>query len=323
MLYGRLEHRYFIMKIDHILCALQLCFEDSSSDIIEISKHTSRGFSMNLNSVYWKQLREISYGHTDKITVTIIKNEEPLEVERFNSLELIRNYPNATSICIAGLKQLDFDRFNHEYAAQFTNIHYWKCPLVADLSSLGGLSKVEYMTYFWNQRSTRLWDMSGNESLRGLLIDAFSRMHKLDDVCSAPVLNDFWVHSGYSLSHYFVNSLWPLVKCASLEDLRLIVHVIDQDPMPLLHMPKLKNLLFSEDLFTTEQIAMLKALLPDVECELFVPYIIWGEESEEKNVKVTGKRKPFLHSVRDADRLEKYKKQFFDLVEKYKSEQPH
>lgn len=271
---------------------------------------------MDLESVLL-QRNKIRWGHTDKITVTILLDETTFDFVRFNDLDQISEYSNAKSIAIAGLRQNDFDRFIADFAHQFETVHFWKCPYVMDLSSLGTLRNVKYITYFWNQRATRMWDMSNNISLIGLEFECFSRMHILDDITTAPKLKELDFNRGIALGNYSINTLWPLIKSKSLENLFFDTFIGDQDPMPLLQIPKLKKLFFPSNMFTTEEIAMLTAKLPDVECHAFAPCIAY-DNMNDKSVAIVGKRKPWLDPEKDAERIEKYKKQFEALVEKYK-----
>lgn len=62
---------------------------------------------------------------------------------------------------------------------------------------------------------------------------------------------------------------------------------------------------------------MLTAKLPNVDCPVFVPYIAF-DNMDGKSVAIVGKRKPWLDPEKDAKRIEKYKKQFEDFVNKYK-----
>jgi hypothetical protein len=273
---------------------------------------------MDLKSVLL-QRNKIRYGHSDKITITLVTNETTFEFTRFNEMDQISKYPNARSIAIAGLRQDDFERFISDFAHQFEIIHFWKCPYVSDLSSLGTLRSVKYITYFWNQRSERLWDMVGNNSLMGLEFECFTRMHILNDIISALYLKELCLSRGIALGNYSIKTLRPLINCKSIETLSFDTFIDDHDPLPLLKIPTLKNLFFPCNMFTTEEIANLTAKLPDVRCNAFAPYIAYDNMCG-KSVAVVGKRKPWLDPEKDASRIEMYKKQFETLVEKYKND---
>jgi hypothetical protein len=107
------------------------------------------------------------YGHTDKVTVSIPLDQEKKSISRIIGLDGIADYPEATHICLAGLRQQDFNAFISRFGRQFEVIHFWKCPYINDLSPLESLTSVKYITYFWNQKATRFWDMSKNTSFIG------------------------------------------------------------------------------------------------------------------------------------------------------------
>ncbi len=259
----------------------------------------------------------VRWGSQERITITLLLNETTFEYVRIYDLEQIREYPYVKSIIIAGLKQADFERFITDFANQFEVIQFWKCPYISDLTSLETLRNVKFITYFWNQRATRLWDMSSNRSLIGLEFECFTRMHLLDDIMTAENLRYLVLDRGIALGNYSISSLWPLIKCKSLEYLSFNTFIEDHNPMPLLQISNLKELIFPTNMFTTEEIAMLTAKLPNVECNAFVPYICF-DSITGKSVLIVGKRKPWLDPDKDAKRIDKYKKQFETLVEKYK-----
>src|SRR5688500_12675078 len=89
-------------------------------------------------------------------------------------IDMIRQFPRATEISISGLTQNTFEYFIENYGSQFKAIIFWKCPLVQDLKAMEFLNKVEYIVYFWNQRSKNLWDFSKTESLKGFCFDDFT-----------------------------------------------------------------------------------------------------------------------------------------------------
>ena len=243
------------------------------------------------------------------------------------TLDEIRQHPAATKIVLSGLRQNTFDYFVENYARQFEVIHFWKCPLVEDLSMLSGLEKVKYVLFFFNQRATRLWDMTNNEAMVGLSLDDFSRMHTLDDIPSAPSLEEF--HVGNKVwTKQILESLKPLSFCKTVKNLSFSAKtIVDNDITPIANMASLEELIFFDKLFTTEQIAWLTAKMPHVKSMVLAPYwqhepIRWETSSgiKMKDTRVCGKGKPFLDSQLDKKRLEKHVAEFFALVEKYSHE---
>ena len=97
-------------------------------------------------------------------------------------IDSIRQYPDAKSIIISGLEQKTFEYFISEYGNQFQSISFWKNKSVENLSMLSELEHIEFITYFFNQKVTKLWDMRKNKKLKGLQIDDFTRLHTIDEI---------------------------------------------------------------------------------------------------------------------------------------------
>jgi hypothetical protein len=239
-------------------------------------------------------------------------------------IEVLRNHPEATEIWIGGLTQETFEYFVDTYGQQFRVIHFWKCPLITDFSRLERLTRVEYLLFFWNQRVSRLWDMSRNLNLRGISFDDFTRLRTLEEIPLAPRLEEL----------YFVDRIWnafvaeslkPLAKARMLRSLRFTaLRIVDNDITPLAEIPNLEVLEFPPRLFTIEQVAWLTSKLPHVRSSVLCPYLRldspFDHEGIMKDVLVIGKGKPFLNSYVDQDRLEKYETQFSSLVKQYTQE---
>jgi hypothetical protein len=237
-------------------------------------------------------------------------------------IDEIKNFPNANEIRISGLTQENFNYFIDSYGQQFKVIEFWKCPLISDLTKLEQLSNVEYLIFFWNQRATHLWDLSKNLQLKGLSFDDFTRMHTLAEIPLAPVLEE--LNFGDKVwNKYVLESLEPLCEAKKLKSLIFSAKKIeDNDITPLSKICSLERLEFPTNLFTTEQVAWLTANTKNVNSSVLAPYLkvkYPNEYSENKeDVIVIGKRKPFLNSLKDRTRLDKYEKDFWGLVEKYR-----
>jgi hypothetical protein len=74
-------------------------------------------------------------------------------------------------------------------------------------------------------------------------------------------------------------------------------------------------------MFTTRQVAWLRARLPDsLQSESLAPTMQFRPtlEEDDKDVLLVGKRKPFLNSVRDAARIRKHVDGFWATVEEFR-----
>lgn len=241
-------------------------------------------------------------------------------------LDRIREHPAATEITLSGLKQDTFEYFIANYAQQFKAIHFWKCPLVSDLAPLESLPGLEYVVWFWNQRAERLWDVSKNTSLRGFAFEDFTRLHDLSRIQEAPALEE--LNFGDKIwSTYVLGSLGPVGECAGLKRLTFSAKkIVDGRIEPLARLTRLEHIDFPANLFTTEQVAWLKAHLPEgIDSSVLSAYrklrqpLPW--KGKTKDVLVIGKRKPFLDSTIDKARLERYVAEF-DAMHRWFLEHP-
>lgn len=229
---------------------------------------------------------------------------------------------NATEIWISGLTQDTFEYFVETYGQQFKIICFWKCPLITDFKMLETLTNIEYLIFFWNQRVTHLWDLSKNPKLRGLSFDDFTRMHTLEEIPLAPILEELYFGDKI-WNKYILDSLTPLSRTKKLKTLIFSAKKInDNDITPLAKIVKLERLEFNGNLFSTEQIAWLTANTVNIISSVLAPYKKLKNplktEGKTKDILVIGKRKPFLNSQKDKVRLEKYEREFNDLVIKYR-----
>ena len=242
-------------------------------------------------------------------------------------LAAIESHPDATVLTVSGLDQSAFEALVRIYGAQFSGIHFWKCPRVADLTPLEDLPNLTHVAFFWNQRATRLWDFSRTPQLRGLNFDDFTRVHDLSDLRTAAGLEEL----------EFGNKVWPKFVCRSLDPLKSLARlrrltfsgkrVEDGRIEPLAALRKLEYLGFPSNLFTTEQVAWLRARLPEAATGPFLePIRVFPREPEgalrETDVLVVGKRKPWLNSEKDAERIQRYVDDFRRMVADFKRD-PH
>lgn len=83
----------------------------------------------------------------------------------------------------------------------------------------------------------------------------------------------------------------------------------------------LRHFSCASNLFSTEDLARLVAARPDLQGNALRPFIQFEERGPDyKDVLICGKRKPFLSSATDRDRIEKYVASFERLVAEYRAE---
>lgn len=236
-------------------------------------------------------------------------------------LEAIADSPDATAIPISGLDQGTFEHFVSAYGRQFTGIHFWKCPRIADLSPLQDLPQLTHVAYYWNQRTTRLWDLSETPNLRELHFEDFTRLNVLDDLANGSLLEDLifgnavWVTSAYA-------TLDPLAGLERLRHLKFSAkRILDGRIQPLASLTQLESLSFPANLFTTEQCAWLRARLPDSAAGRILEPLMKLDKPlvSGKDTLVIGKRKPWLNSATDRGRVAAYEANFWQQVEEFRA----
>ena len=235
-------------------------------------------------------------------------------------IDSIRQYPDAKSIIISGLEQKTFEYFINEYGKQFQAISFWKNKGVEDLSLLSELEHVEFITYFFNQKTTKLWDMSNNKELKGLEIVDFTKLHSIDEIQYAPALEVFNIGNAV-WAKMQIDSLKPVAKstvtCFSWYGKK----VNDSDYFCLAN-GRVKTLNISPRYFTVDELAKLLAVLPEnINGTITKPYSV-GRITEADGTETTyyylckGKKK-CIKGI-DDERFQSYLDEFAMLVDKYR-----
>ena len=234
-------------------------------------------------------------------------------------LTRLADSPLATTLTISGLEQKTFEFLCKNFGTQFTAIHFWKCPRIVDLSPLEDMPQLTHVALFWNQRATRLWTLERTPLLRGLHFDDFTKLQDLTDLAAASSLEDL-AFGNANWSKFVVPSLEPLSGLSHLQSLAFRVKaVIDNKIQPLANLTHLAELSFSANLFTTSQLAWLRAHLPaTVSATVLAPYQQLRQplttRGKKLDVLISGKGKPFLSSETDSVKLSRYITEFNKMV---------
>jgi hypothetical protein len=240
----------------------------------------------------------------------------------YEEIDKISEYHETDKLMISGLQQDTFEYFVRTQGQKFKAIMFWKNKLVEDWSTLSTLKDVKFIGYFHNQRITRLWDMSENNSLEGFYISDFTRLRTLDGIQRAPKLERL----------YFGDAVWStsvLNDIKALENTRLREFhfggkIINEEDITIYtKMPNLELLNFPSNLYKTEQLAWLVAKMPEVRGYSMKPFIKFDRSNSDDDILICGKRKPFLSSERDKDKIEKYVNKFEQLVRDYSNDMDH
>jgi len=239
-------------------------------------------------------------------------------------LAVIDEHPDALALTISGLDQASFESLITRHGRQFLALNFFKCPRIADLSPLEDLPDLRLVDFFWNQRATQLWDLSRSRSLTGLRFQDFTRLHDLSDLRAGASLQELEFGDGIWSTSVF-QSLEPLTALGGLRSLSFNAKRIEDGRIePVGELTGLEKLDFPTNMFTTRQLAWLRARLPDsVKSRSLAPVDLLNDPFEDerghiKDVLLIGKRKPFLNSVTDAARIKKHVDEFWQMVDEFR-----
>lgn len=245
-----------------------------------------------------------------------------IEASRLSALDA---RPDATALRISGLDQATFERLVSEHGARFSALSFWKCPRIEDWGPLESLPHVRLVSVFWNQRASRLWDFARTPELRGLRLYDFTRLHDLADLARASSLVELEIGDAVWDS-LVVTSLEPLAALSGLTSLSLSARRIEDGRVePLGNLQQLEALSFPAKQFTMRQVAWLRARLPEsLVADALEPLRRYTKpltyNGKDRDVLLVGKRKPFLNSVVDAERIRKHVAEFDRLVAQFRAD---
>jgi Leucine-rich repeat (LRR) protein len=232
------------------------------------------------------------------------------------NLERLKELSGIEKLWLYTVNQTEFDLIVRYVRPKIFYIYEMR---VEDLSSLELLSNTEKIYLCWNTKSSKLWDLSKNANLRSLSIEDFKRLNDLEPLQYCRNLEELRL-SGGIWNTLKIDTLEPLKKLTNLRYLNLTnIRVKDESLEPLTHLRKLEELIISNQ-FPTEEYARLSVALPNTKCDYFRPYVKLNNPIDGKDIMVIGKRKTFLNSLTDANKLQKYEEQFKSFQKKYKEQ---
>lgn len=232
-------------------------------------------------------------------------------------IDIIKDFPNAKSLKISGLNQETFEYLIGHYGQQFERIYFFKNKLVSDLFMLKDLKNLKYVYYFFNQRVTKLWDMTNNENLLGLELYDFSKLHSIEGIEKAPHLEHFSIGDEV-WANTKIESLRPLIHSAVTHFEWWGKSVLDGD-FRCLSQSKIRELDLNVGHFAMDELAKIVASIPNLQGAATRPY---REGSiTENGIKTTYyylcKGKRTLTQGKDDAKLQKYVEEFNKLVKDY------
>ncbi|WP_242307679.1 leucine-rich repeat domain-containing protein [Bacillus cereus group sp. BfR-BA-01524] len=187
---------------------------------------------------------------------------------------------------------------------------------VENLSILQMMSNLREVYLCWNTKNTDLWDLSYNKNLSYLLIEDFSKLEDLTPMKDGENLGGLYLGGGITKA-LNVKTLEPIGDLVRLNELTLMnIKVQDRSLEPLMNLKRLKKLNVSNQ-FPMEEYAKLSVVLQNTECEFFKPYVRM-ESTEGKDIMMIGRKRPFLNSKTDAEKIRKYEQEFKTVQEEFR-----
>lgn len=181
--------------------------------------------------------------------------------------------------------------------------------LAKDLTILEILDKTETIILNWNTKTTALWDISKNTSLKTLEITDFSKLEEIDQLSLGTQISNLTLGGGYD-KPLKIKSIKPLISLKNLKYLGLTNIKIEEDTLQPIGELKDLELLEISNQFVTKEYAWLATRLPKTKCNMFEATIscniVGADNKLVWDMMVTGRRKPFLLSTKDQIKIDKY-----------------
>lgn len=227
-------------------------------------------------------------------------------------IDVLRDLPHINRLTISGLSQDTFEYFIHRYGNQLRALTLIS-PKLEDLSPLGSLPQLEYLSVLQNHCVSSLWDMTGNTALKGLHISGFTKMRSIEGIQRVRNLEYFIYDDGMWMKTA-LESLTPLAGLPLRYFGLYVKKIVDGDMSCFEQLPHLERFESPLNLLETEKLAWIHANCPDLKGRALQAYKILSDNT----VCIVGKRKPCFKLEGNEKRLEKYVDSFNRLVEKYR-----
>lgn len=253
----------------------------------------------------------------DIYDINLVQKEVDGGVISFEQIDVIRDFPDSKSIIISGLKQDTFEYFVNTYGKQFKAITFWKNKGVSDLSSLSLLSDIEYISYFYNQKASKLWNMTNNEKLKGLSLTDFSKLHSLDGIEKCSNLEYFDIGNRVE-ARMQIESFKPIVN-TNIRHLSWNGKKVQDNDFKCLSHSKIEELDINPTQFTLLELAQLLVLFPEkLKGTITKPYTKGGIMDKDGYTEYffLCKRKKACVKGQDDERFASYLNEFENILNK-------
>ena len=216
---------------------------------------------------------------------------------------------------VVGVNQRSFERLTQFLRS--TEVSFYEMR-VADVSGLERIGPLRHLSIRWNTKLEALSSLACLDGLETLVLEDVPKVNDLAPLTALRQLRGL-SYSGGLWNKNRAQSLAPLAELPRLTELHLTNLIVkDGGLRPLVACGALRRLVVSNQ-FDTSDYALLSVRLPNVQCDMFAPYVPAVLPTGE-DIMVVGKRKPFLRSSQDAARLERYIVQWDAMVAAFVAE---
>lgn len=206
-----------------------------------------------------------------------------------------------------------------EQLCAFVDVTYlgFKGLRTTTIAPLTQMKRLRRLRLWWVQKLADLSPLA-NMPLDVLVLDDIRNANDIAPLAQMPTLKALIISGGMS-STQLIDTFEPLAELPQLSELRLIaLKAGDESLRPIARCQALVDLAVT-NAFETVEYAYLRAKRPDICCPLLAGYEAMGHQIGGKDIMVTGKRKPFLSSKKDAKRLQTYQDRFDALVAEFRA----
>lgn len=188
-------------------------------------------------------------------------------------------------------------------------LHLYECR-ASDLTPLAAHPRLTGLSIDWAGKVTDLEFLTGLPRLEALSLVDLSKVRDLTPLAALKGLEGLIIAGGMT-KVMRVASLEAIGRMSALRELSLMSIRVDDPlgPRPLAACSTLRDL-WLPNTFETADYAYLATRLPHTDCARFSAWQKVPSAYQEADAMVTGRRKPFLNSVKDAEKLARYGAEF-------------
>jgi hypothetical protein len=252
----------------------------------------------NIYDLYKVKSNHAHFGIEDK-PVAIIDGI----VHRINEM---RSCLEGNNAYVVGVNQDQFQKLCG--LIQVTSLYFYEMRVV-DLSPLINQSNLARLAIEWNTKVKDLSHLKKLTSLRTLILIDTPKAH---DISSFSALDNLTAleFSGGIWNKNTAESLTPISRLPYLQELMMYnIKIESGGILPVAECRSLRYLGLSNH-YDTEDFAYLAAHLRNTKCKCFVPWNRLNQPIGDKDIMVTGKRKPLLNSQTDQELMNRYSNDF-------------